>query len=148
MISKFDKIYRQILLEQIDGFNYIIQPGDNLTKIAKQFNTSIDELCELNNIENPDKIYAGKPLKIKADLINAASVWLANLCNNNEIKGNVSTIIDDVGNVTGITVNGKLKRLAKQGDVSPNQVKEIVKDEINSNFFDMIIKDFEKLFNN
>jgi spore germination protein YaaH len=50
---------------------YTIVRGDNLTKIAKAFDTTVDELVKLNNIKDPNLIYAGAELKIpytKAEL--------------------------------------------------------------------------------
>lgn len=44
---------------------YIIRHGDNLTKIAKQFNTTVDELVRLNNIPDPNLIFAGNQLRVK-----------------------------------------------------------------------------------
>lgn len=44
---------------------YTVQKGDNLTKIAKKFNTTVDKLVELNNIENPNLIYPGQKLRVK-----------------------------------------------------------------------------------
>lgn len=41
---------------------YIVQKGDNLNKIAKKFNTSVDELVKLNNIKDPNKISVGQVL--------------------------------------------------------------------------------------
>lgn len=43
---------------------YTIKKGDNLTKIAKKYNTTIKKLAELNNIKDVNKIYAGDTLKI------------------------------------------------------------------------------------
>ena len=43
---------------------YTIRWGDNLTKIAKKFGTSVDELVKLNKIRNKNLIYAGDTLKI------------------------------------------------------------------------------------
>jgi spore germination protein len=43
---------------------YIAQPGDTLTKIAAKYNTSIDELIKLNQLENPDLIFPGQPIII------------------------------------------------------------------------------------
>ena len=43
---------------------YKILSGDNLTKIARQFGTTVDALVKLNNIANPNLIYAGADLKI------------------------------------------------------------------------------------
>lgn len=44
---------------------YIVKSGDNLTKIARSYGTSVNELVRLNNIKNPDLIYVGQKLKIK-----------------------------------------------------------------------------------
>lgn len=43
---------------------YKIQSGDTLTKIAKQYGTTVDALAKTNNISNPDLIYAGNSLTI------------------------------------------------------------------------------------
>ena len=43
---------------------YIVQSGDNLTKIAQKYNTSVDDLVELNHITDPDKIYKDQIIKI------------------------------------------------------------------------------------
>ena len=47
-----------------DYKTYTIVKGDNLTKIARAFGTTVDELVKLNGIENPNLIYAGAELKI------------------------------------------------------------------------------------
>lgn len=39
-----------------------IKWGDTLYKIAKQYNTTVEELVKLNNISNPNLIYAGNTL--------------------------------------------------------------------------------------
>ena len=46
---------------------YVIQPGDNLTKIAKKYNTTVSALVKLNNIPNPNYIRAGDTLIISGD---------------------------------------------------------------------------------
>ena len=43
---------------------YVVQKGDTLWKIAKMYNTSVDEIVALNEIENPDNIYPGQKLLI------------------------------------------------------------------------------------
>ena len=44
---------------------YTIKKGDTLSKIAKQHNTTVDELLKLNPyITDPNKIYAGKTLNL------------------------------------------------------------------------------------
>lgn len=44
--------------------DYVIKKGDNLTKIAKEYGTTVKELQKLNNIKNANKIIAGKTLKL------------------------------------------------------------------------------------
>jgi hypothetical protein len=43
---------------------YAVQPGDSLWKIAKRYNTSIDELLTVNEIDNSNRIYPGQKLLI------------------------------------------------------------------------------------
>jgi hypothetical protein len=45
-------------------FVYTVQHGDMLWKLAERFNTTVQELVELNNIENPNLIYVGQVLVI------------------------------------------------------------------------------------
>lgn len=44
---------------------YTIKRGDTLSGIAKKFDTSVDKLVKLNNIKDPDKIYAGDKIRVK-----------------------------------------------------------------------------------
>ena len=43
---------------------YTVVSGDNLSSIAAKFNTTVSNICSLNNISNPNLIYAGQVLKI------------------------------------------------------------------------------------
>lgn len=43
---------------------YTIKYGDTLTSISERFNISIQQIVELNNIQNPNLIYAGERIKI------------------------------------------------------------------------------------
>lgn len=43
---------------------YVVKMGDNLTKIAKMFNTTVAKLVADNNIENPNLIWIGQVLKV------------------------------------------------------------------------------------
>ena len=43
---------------------YIVQRGDTLTAISQEFDVSISSIVELNNIGNPNLIYAGQILRI------------------------------------------------------------------------------------
>lgn len=43
---------------------YLVQKGDSLWGIAKRYHTTVDALCQLNQIENPSKITPGMQLLI------------------------------------------------------------------------------------
>ncbi len=44
---------------------YVVKAGDNLTKIAKEYKVTVEQLAALNNIKNKNLIYVGQKLKIK-----------------------------------------------------------------------------------
>jgi hypothetical protein len=43
---------------------YVVQSGDNLWRIAQRFNTSIDEMCAVNELDTSAKLTAGQKLLI------------------------------------------------------------------------------------
>ena len=44
--------------------SYVVQAGDTLYSIAQKFGTTVEILCALNNITNPDLIYPGLVLTL------------------------------------------------------------------------------------
>ena len=48
----------------VDPFTHVVQRGENLTAIAKQHNTTVDELMKLNKIEDENKLQAGQALQL------------------------------------------------------------------------------------
>lgn len=44
---------------------YIVKSGDNLTKIAKAYGTTVDAIVKLNGISNANLIYPGQKLRVK-----------------------------------------------------------------------------------
>lgn len=51
--------------KQSNSITYTVQKGDNLSKIAKKYNTTVDKLVKDNNIKDKNKIYVGQKLVIK-----------------------------------------------------------------------------------
>lgn len=45
-------------------FVYVIQRGDCISVIAQRYGTTVKELCDLNNIKNPNLLYAGHKLLV------------------------------------------------------------------------------------
>ena len=60
----FDEFPQDILEAMPSIVMYVVQQGDSLWKIAKEYNTSIDEIAEINELENPNEIYPGQKLLI------------------------------------------------------------------------------------
>jgi LysM repeat protein len=54
----------QALTKDIVPAVYVVQEGDNLTKIARRFNVSLNELITANGIRNPNVIVVGSKLKL------------------------------------------------------------------------------------
>lgn len=44
---------------------YTVQKGDNLTKIAKKYGTTVNQLVSWNGIKNKNLIYAGQKLRVR-----------------------------------------------------------------------------------
>ena len=46
--------------------SYIVVPGDTLSAIATKYNTTYQELAKINNISDPNSIYVGQIIQLKA----------------------------------------------------------------------------------
>lgn len=44
---------------------YTVVKGDNLTRIAKRFGTTVNQLVQWNNIKNPNLIFTGQRLRVR-----------------------------------------------------------------------------------
>jgi urocanate reductase len=51
---------------------YMVKPGDVLWKIAERNGTTWQKLTEVNNLENPHKIYPGQVLKLESGIADSA----------------------------------------------------------------------------
>ncbi len=43
---------------------HVVRPGESLFSIAKQYNTTVEAIAQLNNLSDTNVIYAGQKLKI------------------------------------------------------------------------------------
>ena len=65
IIDNIEAVDAEVADEDYDSLIlYIVKPGDTLWKIAKQFNSTIDEIARMNGIENQDLISVGQKLYI------------------------------------------------------------------------------------
>jgi len=48
----------------VSAATYIVQPGDTLWRISRQFGTTVEAIVQANNIPNPNLIYVGQVLEI------------------------------------------------------------------------------------
>jgi len=114
--KKLDETNIRIILssQAVPGLSqeYIIQPLDNLTKISKQFNTTVDLIKKINNLAS-DKINPGKKLKIWTGKFSVLADKSQNIlmlkCNDEIIKTyNVSTGLNNATPVGTFKITTKL----------------------------------------
>lgn len=46
-----------------DTVYYVVERGDTLSKIASYYNTTVEEIANINNIQNPNLIFPRRKLK-------------------------------------------------------------------------------------
>jgi LysM repeat protein len=54
---------------------YVVQRGDTLSALARQYGTSVQAIAATNGIANPNRIYVGQTLIIPGAVQTSASVW-------------------------------------------------------------------------
>lgn len=62
----YDEVQNKV--NEILGANktyYIVKSGDTLSSIASKYGTTVKQLVSLNNISNPNLIYAGQKIRVK-----------------------------------------------------------------------------------
>ena len=71
---------------------YVVKSGDTLSKIAKMYNTTVEQLAKFNNIQNVNLIVVGQVIRIpkSGTLIDSAQNSSAPVSNNSIQTGNVN----------------------------------------------------------
>ena len=95
--------------------DYVIKKGDTLTSIAKANDTTVDTLVELNNIEDPDKIFAGDTIKIPGKVVEKGPEEKAPEINSEDPKVDTETKADVIPPDTSKTEQNA-KKLVNQED--------------------------------
>ncbi len=60
-----DDFEEEVPVEIITKVWYRVRPGDNLTKIARKYGTTVTVICKLNKISSYKKLYVGNRLRVK-----------------------------------------------------------------------------------
>ena len=98
--------------EEGGDINYTVAEGDNLSKIARKYNTSVDDIVRLNDILDPNQI------SINQELIIPESTKPANITNSYNVRPG-----DTLGRIAK-TYNTTAKNLAKYNDIEDmNMIK-------------------------
>lgn len=97
---------------EISLVQYAVKPGDTLSSIAKQFNTSADSIAHINGIVYPDRISVGKELTIMQNGVGTV-VKVQEGDTLSEISSKYAVPVDDI-----VLVNG----LESADDISVGQI--------------------------
>jgi LysM repeat protein len=54
---------------------YTIQAGDTLAGIAATFNSTVDEIIEANDLEDPNAIFVGQQLNIPTNVVTPTATF-------------------------------------------------------------------------
>ncbi|OLN92848.1 hypothetical protein BMJ13_08535, partial [Staphylococcus saprophyticus] len=82
--------------------SYTVQSGDNLTNIANEFGTSIQNIQSYNSITNPDNIRAGDILKIPSESTHTTNYVIQYGDNLNSIANKFGTTTDRLQSLNNI----------------------------------------------
>lgn len=58
------RVFRGESRTPMSGTRHKVRPGDTLAKIADRYNVTVDDLMDLNDLDSPDVLRAGRVLKI------------------------------------------------------------------------------------
>lgn len=93
--------------------SYTVQSGDTLSGIASQFGMNYSQLAQINNIANPNQIYVGQVLQLRAAAVNHTTTTPTN--------SNANTAASSYTVQSGDTLSG----IASQFGMSYSQLAQI-----------------------
>ncbi|AYE35100.1 GH25 family lysozyme [Clostridium septicum] len=87
---------------------YVVQPGNTLSQIASKYDTTVENLVNINNISNPNLIYPGEVLKIFINSINSSndfnSIYVVQSGDTlSKIADNLGTSVNSIVNLNNIS---------------------------------------------
>lgn len=117
---------------------YSVKEGDTLSEVARRHGTTVDKLCKMNGIANPNRIKAGQLLVLRPDRRSSVTVQLMDRDRNPIPNGKVR--LDHAGKSETFTseVNGRVpavpiscpgevvKIFLQRGDGTWKQITEVV----------------------
>lgn len=83
---------------------YTVVSGDNLSSIASRFNTTVAEICRINNIANANLIYPGQVLKLNGALENNSFNYTVKAGDNlSSIAAKYNTTWQEIARINGLS---------------------------------------------
>jgi len=103
---------------------YTVRRGDTLSEIAARFGTTVNELVRLNNIADPDRIYEGDRLIIRAGTGNGNTYTVQRGDTLSEIAARFGTTVSELVRLNNIADRdriypGQVLILRESGGVTP-----------------------------
>lgn len=87
---------------------YTVVNGDNLSSIASRFGTTVDVICKLNNISNPNLINPGQVLKLSGEIDNSIIYTVVNGDNLSFIAAKYCTTWQKMVEINGLSDPNKI----------------------------------------
>lgn len=83
---------------------YTVVSGDNLSSIASRFNTTVAEICRINNISNPNLIYTGQVLKLTGAVESNSINYTVKVGDNlSSIAAKYNTTWQEIARINGLS---------------------------------------------
>ena len=87
---------------------YRVVNGDNLSSIASRFGTTVDAICKLNNISNPNLIYPGQVLKLTGEIDNSVNYIVKSGDNLSSIASKYGITWQEIARINGLSNPNKI----------------------------------------